>query len=255
MTTTPNESKLYGDGWDKIHGGYFSNRDVATPLVEAILRSAEELNASVVADLGGGTGFVLSLVAERLPSGCDLVNVDAATAQLEEARSRIRTVAADLERVEREQLIDGGRLLLSMRSVLHYFGRRGLKPALADIRSVMEEGERFVHQTACFESKADRDVLNDQYELLGTGKWYPTAEELTHALEKEGFTVDTSDRIPPLRLDSGEVAYRYDVDAAEMARIGEQLFERHGETPEVLERNGSEYTTYLHYRVMTCTAG
>jgi SAM-dependent methyltransferase len=254
LTTTPNESKLYGDGWDRIHGGYFSDREVAAPLVDAVLRSAEELAATAVVDLGGGTGFVLSLVAESMPNECDLINVDSAPAQLEGAGSRIRTVAADLEALDRVQLIESGRLLLCMRSVLHYFGRRGLKPTLSDIRSVLEEGEVFVHQTACFETRSHRDVLNDQYELLGTGKWYPTAQELEHALEKEGFSVDSSVRIPALRLESGEVAYRYDVEPVRMERIGELLFERHGEVPGVLERDGDGYVTYLHYRVMRCTA-
>jgi SAM-dependent methyltransferase len=254
LTITHNESKLYGDGWDHIHGGYFSNRDVAAPLVDAVVRAVQDTGARAVADLGGGTGFVLSLVAESLAGECDLINVDSAPAQLEGAASGISAVQADLEKLDRESLIVEGSLVLCMRSVLHYFGRRGLKPALADVRSVLAEGERFVHQTACFDSKRDCKVLNDQYELMGTGKWYPTAAELRHALQSEGFKVESEESIPSLALQSGEVAYRYDVDPAEMDRIGVLLFERHGEVPGVIERDSDGYTTFLHYRIMTCAA-
>lgn len=254
MTITHNESKLYGDGWDRIHGGYFSDRDVAAPLVDAVVRSAKDIEASAVADLGGGTGFVLSLVAERLAGKCDLINVDSAPAQLEGAASSIRAVQADLEKLDRASLIAEGRLVVCMRSVLHYFGRRGLKPALVDVRSVLVEGERFVHQTACFDSKRDCRILNDQYELVGTGKWYPTSAELRHALESEGFKVESEESIPALALESGEVAYRYDVDPADMDRLGVLLFKRHGEVPGVIEHDADGYTTFLHYRIMTCAA-
>jgi hypothetical protein len=61
-----------------------------------------------------------------------------------------------------------------MRSVLHYFGKDGLRPVLRHLRAQAKPGEYFIHQTASFERVRDANCLNNLYAMMRTQKWYPT---------------------------------------------------------------------------------
>lgn len=254
---TANEQKLYGETWNSVHGGYFADPAIASPLVEAVLDAASAARPSVIADLGGGTGFVLSEVHRRMDSALDptLVCVDLAREQLNDCPEPVSTLECAAEKVERSMLVQqGGPLLVCMRSVLHYFGQRMLKPDLGHFRSILERGEYLVHQTICFESERDQAIANILYDLLDTGKWYPTVGTLREALGQEGFELTDMRPAPSIPLTSAELEVRYNFSHEAMMEIGRELEEQCGGLSRVYHPSRNGFTVYLDYMVLTCAA-
>jgi hypothetical protein len=249
------ESAFYGRAWDHAHHGYFSDPDTARAIVEAVKGAVELLKPDVLADIGGGTGFLLGRV-RPLSGGARLVNVDPASGQLAACSvPGITPVAKPLEELARADL--AGReetLLLMMRSLLHYFGKDRLTGALLRLREISGNGEYLVHQTACFQERGEADCLNRLYEEMRTGKWYTTAGEVHRILEGSGFRVEAVGQAPKLALDSAELLERYRVPEPEMKRISKRLAREFGEMPGCFEPHGGSFTAYLPYRVFTCRA-
>jgi len=121
------ELEVHGQRWASIFDGYFSDPEVARPLVEAVERAIDASRPAVVADLGGGTGFVLEELLRRGLRGIRLVNVDVSEKQLGVCEERrIVPLRASADKVVRHQLLgEDERLLLMARSMFHYFGRSG----------------------------------------------------------------------------------------------------------------------------------
>lgn len=255
---TANEQKLYGKTWDTVHGGYFANPLIASPLVEAILDTAHAARPTVLADLGGGTGFLLNEVAgtadwSPLPA---LVCVDTALDQLECCPQPITTLECAVQDATRDMLVESdGSLMICMRSVLHYLGEERLKPDLGHFRSILEPGEFLVHQTICFSSEEDTAIGNLLYDRMDTGKWFPTVDYLEAALKEEGFKLADIRPAAPICLTSDELEERYGIDHSTMMEIGAEM-ERlsSGCLSEVYHRSRNGFTTYLDYLVMTCIA-
>lgn len=205
---TEHEKVLYGKTWDTVHGGYFADPAIASPLVEAILDAAYFSKPGVVADRGGGTGFVLEEVGRRIewsPAPA-LACVDTAREQLDCCPEPISAVECSVQDLERGLLVEpGGTLMVCMRSVLHYLGEEMLKPDLGRLRFVLEPGEHLVHQTICFWSEREQAVANLLYERMDTGKWYPTVSYLIDALKEEGFRLDDIRPAAPIPLTSAEL--------------------------------------------------
>ena len=160
MSTTGFEAALYGSRWEHIHQGYFSDPEVAAPLVKAVLGAFSASRPDVVADLGGGTGFLLGQLMEKCgaQAAC-FINVDDSAMQLSDTPDdAILCLPCHIQNLTRQDLLfdDEGSLMFCMRSLLHYFGRKGLHPALRHLRRQMQPGEFFVHQTACFEEAKAR---------------------------------------------------------------------------------------------------
>ena len=251
------EMKIHGQRWGSFHHRYFSDPEVAEPLTAAILSSVDAARPDVIADLGGGTGFLLRELLRRRPlPGVRLVDVDVSDRQLSACDDvRIERFAASASTVARRDLVeDDQRLLLVARSLLHYFGRVGLLPLLRHLRSQLCEGEIFVHQSACFADQVDAACLNRIYGMMGTEKWYFTIDELEAALEKAGFSLCDVGPAPPLRLDSGDLAERYGLGADLVASIREGAGREFGERPEVFISTGEGFTAWLHYSIFTCRA-
>jgi hypothetical protein len=254
---TDNEKKLYGETWNTVYGGYFSDPDVARPLVGAVLGAVDESDPSVIADLGGGTGFVLSEVGMSVGPARNprLVCVDSAREQLDDCPEQIVTVECPVERVRRSMLAGpGDSLLMCIRSVLHYFGEAGLAPVLADLRAALAPGEFLVHQSLCFEDPGDQAIANLLYELMDTGKWYPTVGGLIAALEGSGFRVLETRRAASLPIESEELVERYGVEPERMEEIGRELERRNGGSSRVFAVREDGFTLLLDYTVMTCIA-
>ena len=254
--STRHEASLYGDGWHKIHDGYFSDKRVAAPLVDAIVSAILEKQPSVVADMGGGTGFLLGEVFQSsCQADCAFINVDVSEKQLSAAsHPGITGVARAVQEVSRDDLLtDEGSLLLCMRSILHYFGRDGMGPILEHFRSMMDGGELLVHQTACFDKEEEGRPLNFLYELLGTNKWYPTVKQLSGALEDAGLRVLSTEDAPTLSLGSDELQERYEVSDFDMTRIEEEIVRLCG-TPRSFVTGEEGFTAYLDYKVYRCAA-
>ena len=60
------EMGSHGAKWATVHGSYFSDLSIAAPLVNAIRKAADVHSPDVIADIGGGTGFLLSEIGAKL---------------------------------------------------------------------------------------------------------------------------------------------------------------------------------------------
>lgn len=52
------EQVVQGAAGDSVHLGYFSDPETASVLVEAVLETASRSRPNLIADFGGGTGFI-----------------------------------------------------------------------------------------------------------------------------------------------------------------------------------------------------
>ncbi len=257
-----NEAAVHGQQWETLHGGYFADPAVAGPLVETVRQAVAESRPDAVVDLGGGTGFLLSQLAAQCTSA-RLVNVDCSDAQLavvgQAGISCLRGSVSEFSR--RDAAREGERLLLMMRSVLHYFGEDGLGPVLSHLRSQASDGERFVHQTACFEEQTNAACLNALYQKMRTGKWYPTVGQLHAHQTDAGWRLADVDSepagtqpAPPLELTSRDLARRYGLSPGDIARIRSEMSDEFGEIDGVFELQPDGFSAWLHYRIWSCTA-
>lgn len=175
------EEGIHGARWRTLHDGYFSNPEMALPFLDSIEKVIGISHPAVIADLGGGTGFILGELLRRpnLPE-VRLANVDISPKQLYMCNDkRIFLIKASASQFERQQLqVEDGELLLITRSLLHYFGQSGIGHLLRHIRYQLIEGEFFIHQSACFQRSEDAECLNLIYNLMGTDKWYGTVNEM-----------------------------------------------------------------------------
>lgn len=251
------EAQVHGARWEGLHHRYFSDSKVAEPLTAAILEAVDASRPEVIADLGGGTGFILKELLRRNPlEGVRLVDVDASETQLSACDDgRIERLAASAASVTRRDLgAEGQCLLLVARSLLHYFGRAGLQPLLRHLRGQLQVGEAFVHQSACFADEGDAACLNRVYGMMGTEKRYFTIDELEAALEEAGFALREIGPAPPLRLDSVDLAERYGLRREEVASIREEVGREFGERAGVFVETREGFTAWLHYSIFTCRA-
>jgi SAM-dependent methyltransferase len=251
------EMKIHGMRWGSFHHRYFSDPKVAEPLTTAILKAVDAARPDVIADLGGGTGFLLKELLRRHPlEGVRLVDVDVSDRQLSACNDeRIERLAASAATFARRDLVaEDRRILLVARSLLHYFGNSGLLPLLRHLRGQLREGELFVHQSACFAGPKDSACLNRVYEMMKTEKWYFTIDELEAALGEAGFSISEVRAAPPLQLDSGDLAERYGLGADLVASIREEVGREFGERPGVFDPSGEGFTAWLHYSIFTCRA-
>jgi len=250
------EMGVHGRRWYTVHDGYFTDPEVALPFLDAISREILNFKPSVVADLGGGTGFILSELAKRHPeASIKYINVDVSPEQLCECKydniTCLQTSAADIKRGALVK--DDSSIMFIMRSLLHYLGCYGVKPFLKNLRAQMKPGEIMVHQTACFESYQDADCANHLYALMRTSKWYPTITSLAQILTETGWQVVECKPAPNLCLKSPELAERYNLSAEEISQIRKEIGKKYNR-PMVFIPDGSNFTAFLHYRIFVCWA-
>lgn len=250
------ELGVHGTRWAGIFKGYFSDAAVARPLLEAVEKAIVASRPDVMADLGGGTGFLLAELLRRGLRSIRPVVVDLSEKQLAACTDgRIAKLQASLDKVERRQLLAGGEMLLLMsRSTLHYFGLYGIDPLLKHLRDQLLPGELFVHQSACFALQRDADLINHLYERMDTGKWFFTKDELVTRLEKAGFVVRAAALAPSLEMSSADLGERYGLGPVQMAAIGREIEELFGNDLEVFAREKNEFMATLCYCISTCEA-
>jgi len=244
------EINQYGSNWGKLHYGYFSDTETASPFIEKIKTAIAASKPQVLVDLAGGTGFILSeLIKHNTQSSIRLINLDLSGIQLQETKnSRITTVRGSISDFKRSDIDDESkRFCFIMRSALHYFGKDGFMPILRHLRKQMKEGEFFVHQNVCFENKKDADYINKIYALMGTGKWYPTVNQLSNFLENTGWAIKSTAAAPNLTLTCEDLAKRYNLNEKTISRI-QEISKRFGKT------ENDTFCGYLHYKIFTCAA-
>ena len=251
------EQAIHGAAWGRMHGGYFSDAQVARPLVEAVRSVAEKSHPAAIVDLGGGTGFLLSQVrAAGVEKDVALVNLDCSEAQLAVARTaELVPVFGSVNEFRREGVVpDRGSVLWLMRSVLHYAGEAGLAPLLRHLRQQARPGECWIHQTACFEGEEEARCLNELYGRMHTAKWYPTRDDLRLRLEQAGWRVHSVLPAPVLHLDSAELGLRYELGDSEIRRIGEDMAGEFGSNGEVFRLTAEGFQADLRYSIWICEA-
>jgi hypothetical protein len=249
------EESVHGKHWSSLHGGYFSDPVVAAPLVRKVQELADKSRADTIIDLGGGIGSVLSLLlAEGVDREVSLVNLDASDIQLgATTRTGLSCVHGSVDSFSRRDVgHEEGRFLFMMRSVLHYFGEEGLRPALRHLRAQTLPGEFFVHQTASFLRRQDADCLNDLYKIMRTKKWYPTVDFLCECLRAEGWHV--LEVLPGLALPLTNEALmqRYDLSRTELMSISDQLSQNPFVSEDVFKKTDDGFCAFLHYWIYVC---
>lgn len=250
------EKGVHGQRWGAVHNGYFSDPTIARSLIKAVTGVLAKSPADVIADLGGGTGFMLSQLAQEEIGSAVLVNIDCSDAQLALVnQANIALVRSSIDEFRRAGVATRNqRLMLMMRSVLHYFGESGLQPLLRHLRSQMKSGEFFVHQSAVFDHEEDAICLNTLYQQMRTQKWYPSTAEMETRLADSGWRVTGTVAAPALLLDSVDLGLRYALDADDLAQIRNAMMEKFGETNRVFRLTPSGFCAVLHYRIFTCAA-
>jgi SAM-dependent methyltransferase len=251
------EKDFHGTPWDSVHEGYFSDPSAAAPLVREILEAAGRSKPDVIVDLGGGTGSLLACVREAgVGTDVSLLDLDDSPEQLGAARAKgFVCIRGSLDSFSRNDVIPGsGVCLFIMRSVLHYFGKDGLRPVLRHIRDQAIPGEYFVHQTASFDRDQDAECLNNLYLMMGTRKWYPTVASLRRCLSESGWNVAEICPAPTLRLAGRDLAQRYHLGQEDIDRIRGLLPRGPGVSEEIFRRTPEGFTASLHYRIYVCKA-
>jgi SAM-dependent methyltransferase len=251
------EMKVHGRRFASIFDGYFSDPEIARPLVQAVQRIIEVTHPQVVADLGGGTGFILKELLRRGLQGVKLVNVEASPKQLAVCTdSRIVPLSASVDQVTRRELMADGenaKLLFTSRAMLHYFGHFGLDPLLCHLKKQLRPGEFFVHQSGAFASQQDADVINDLYARMDTGKWFFTVDELKSRLDDAGFIVREILPAPSLEMSSLDLGERYELGPEQIASIGQEIEQLFGKQ-EVFACDGEEFNARLQTYIFNCEA-
>ncbi|MFA6584526.1 MAG: hypothetical protein WCS77_09540 [Elusimicrobiaceae bacterium] len=255
--TLHTEQHVHGKNWAAQHGGYFSNPAKARPLVNALLARSAAVQPAVLADLGGGTGFILSLYRKGAAGKkTRLVNIDISLKQLEACRRpHIRCVNSHVGKLGRSDIMENcsGPLMLTMRSLLHYTGGRSRWAAfLRGARGLCEKGEYFIHQTACFDAKADATLMNTVYRLMRTEKRYPQTEDLIQLLEETGWEVLEVLPAPPIHFNGDEMRDRYGLSASDIEAVAEAVAKSGGRSAAVHPSHG--FTGFLEYRIFVCRA-
>jgi hypothetical protein len=250
------EQAIHGSSWGQMHGGYFSDPEVARPLVAAVRGVWAEARPDRIVDLGGGTGYLLAQLRATGVAGDCMTVVDESAPQLAEAeKAGLACVRGSVNSFRRAEVAPPGvRILWLMRSVLHYAGESGLDPLLRHLRAQAEPGEAWVHQTACFERAEDAACLNALYRRMQTAKWYPTVADLQVRLASAGWRTEAVRPAPPLHLDSGELGRRYDLDAADLASIRTEMGREFGGPNPVFRDWPDGFRAELRYAVFSCRA-
>jgi hypothetical protein len=144
--------------------------------------------------------------------------------------------------------------MLIARSILHYFGEANFKPMLQHIRSLLKNGEIFIHQTACFQNIIDAQCLNEIYKLMGTKKWYTTIDALKFVLNEVGFQVYDICTASNLQLDSTELTERYQLNPEQVTLIQKQIEQKYDQKTQIYSCSPHHFTTWLHYNIFSCKA-
>lgn len=251
------EKHVHGARWARLFGGYFGDPRVARPLVDAIHRGIHAHSPRVLVDVGGGTGFVLSELLRVYPdTPCRLIDLDLSAEQLREARDqRIVTVQASAEDVSREDLCASNEtLMLSMRSVIHYFGHANIVSFLKQLRTLLKPGEVMVHQTACYADEANASFLDQLIKGIGAEKAPLTMAGLLGFLRDSGWKVLESVPAPALIMDVEEFAARYHLTREEMVSLAEKVLRRFKTAPDAFQRAGEGFTLRVDYHIFTSVA-
>ena len=250
------ETHVHGSSWAKQGAGYFSDKGMAAVYVAEILRVAKNAQPSAIADLGGGTGFILELLAEAgIDNNVKLIVIDESGAQLSVCDPRLVPIHKSILQFERCDVMgDAGTMMLISRSVMHYSGFAGQMPWLRHVRSLLKPGEWFVHQPGCAGDVEAAAALNMFLGRMDVDKWVPYREELLRMLADSGFEVTGDLPAPSVGMPSGELVLRYGVPPLRMTEIGDRLRQGCAHRPDFYRATPDGFVFDFPYRIFTCRA-
>ncbi len=249
------EAPVHGRRWLTIHNGYFTDPEVAYPFLAKIQKAIEEHAPTVVVDLGGGTGYILSELAKQFPdTAIKYINVESSKEQLQQCTyQEVVAVQKSVTDITRQDIaMAGDCLMFIMRSLVHYLGQEGIRPFMMHVRRQMKQGELLIHQTACFEYAEDAECINRLYKMMGTNKWFPTTAALRHCLAETGWNVTDQVIGPSLSLRSDELAERYSLSRDEIRSISWKMHQ--SERPVLFNDGHTQFCANLDYTIFTCRA-
>ncbi|MDP2991453.1 MAG: class I SAM-dependent methyltransferase [Kiritimatiellota bacterium] len=249
------EAHVHGKLWAKQASGFFSDPNMAKGYVAAIMRVASNDKPSAIADLGGGTGFILGqLIKTGLAENIKLVNIDESDSQLAMCKDpRITPMKGTFESFRRADIVsETGRMMLISRSVLQYGGIFNQKPWLDHVRGQLKPGEWFVHQSGCAEDAEGALALDVLFEQMGVGKWVPHKEAFARLLVQAGFEITDDFPVPAVEMVSEELAVRYGVSPDDLARIEADLRRTCSNRPDLVKFAPSGFAFNFPYRVFLC---
>ncbi len=251
------ETEIHGATWELFHRGFFGSTEAVRPFLERILSKVHTGSPDVIADLGGGTGFLLHRLKECLDcSRLRLMNVDISKTQLaENADAHVKNLCRTIIELEREDLVahEEDTLMLLMRSVFHYFPEYEFDLLLDRIRELMKPGECFIHQTVCHEDELVIECVNELYKLMGIKKWFPRTDKLVDRLNQARMVTCSIMPTIPLPLYLEDLTTRYHLDNPE--EVVESLRETFGPIRGVLHFDPEHrLTAYLPYRILVSRA-
>ncbi len=115
------EMSSHGAKWATVHGSYFSDPSIAAPLVNAIRRAAGVHSPDVIADIGGGTGFLLSEIGAKLMNKrIKLLNVDISKEQIDISKEHmIPSIQCSVNDLKRGMIINEGERLMLVSLFCH----------------------------------------------------------------------------------------------------------------------------------------
>ncbi|HRU07531.1 MAG TPA: hypothetical protein P5137_17345, partial [Candidatus Brocadiia bacterium] len=140
------------------------------------------------------------------------------------------------------------------RSTLHYAGLYGARTTLRHVRQQARPGERFVHQTLCYETVDEALCCSVVFEMIGSTKWIPPANSLVEMMAACGWKTLSSAPAPDLLISSEEIIERYNVSADRILYIREHLLRDFGEMPRVYEPTPKGFRIFGLYKSFTCEA-
>lgn len=251
------ETHVHGNLWGKLYDGFFSDKRMAADYVAAIMRVARGIKPSAVADLGGGTGFILEqLVEAGIAEDIRMFNLDESDSQLAMCKHpRITPMRGAFQTFRRADILgEAGSLMVICRSVLHYAGIFGQKPWLNYLRGQMKAGEWFIHQSGCLDDVEAALALDVFFEMAGVDKWLPHREAFIKLLEKAGFEVSDDFPVPPLGMPSDVLAMRYNISPENLAKIEKDLRRTCSSRPDLFKSTPSGFVFNFPYRVFICRA-
>lgn len=251
------ETHVHGKLWAKQASGFFSDPNMAKDYVAAIIRVASNDKPSAIADLGGGTGFILEqLVKAGLAENIKLVNIEESDAQLDACKhTRITPIKGAIQSFRRADIVGAtGSLMLICRSVLQYGGIFRQKPWLSHVRSQMKPGEWFVHQSGCSGDVEAALALDVLFEQMGVDKWVPDKEAFAQLLVQAGFEIKDDFVVPEVEMASEELGGRYGVAPDILARIKADLQRTCSNRPDLVRFTPSGFAFSFPYRVFLCKA-
>jgi len=227
------EKNMHGSKWEKTLNGVFFDSNISSPFINFIINAIDKNIPDVIADIGGGTGFLLDQLIkngiDNIKKDIKLINIDVSKAQVADIiNKRIIGYQASATNFTRSffDKSDDQKITLIMRYVLHYFGSKKIKNALTNIRSQMKEGELLIHHTLCTDTEEDGVVINYFFQNFAgiyneSHKRIPSFKQIVELLNSSGF-ITTDIKIAEIELYTQNLLVsRYKITEEDIGKIKE----------------------------------